>query len=109
MILKIGLHGASGKMGQEVTKLVDSTPAQFKIEQNYDRNFFARLKYAEPNGKPKAKSEAQLKPNVDVVVDFSLPEALSVLCDYCLAQKIPLVSGTTGLKENHFEMLLELS
>ena len=46
-----------------------------------------------------AEQWAKVKPDeVDVVVDFSSPEGLSGALDWCLKNKKPLVSGTTGLK-----------
>lgn len=36
-------------------------------------------------------------PGADVVIDFSLPEALPQVVELCLRQGLPLVSGTTGL------------
>jgi 4-hydroxy-tetrahydrodipicolinate reductase len=36
-------------------------------------------------------------PTIDVVVDFSSPEALSSALDHCLTNNVALVSGTTGL------------
>lgn len=44
-------------------------------------------------------------PAVDVVVDFSLPEAFDGLLAYCRSRRLPLVCGTTGLSEAQREGL----
>ena len=43
----------------------------------------------------------------DVVIDFSVPEALDAILATCLDQKIPLVVATTGLTETQQESLHE--
>jgi 4-hydroxy-tetrahydrodipicolinate reductase len=42
----------------------------------------------------------------DVVIDFSLPEAMGMVIDYCLEYKVALVSGTTGLNEKQSEKII---
>lgn len=55
------------------------------------------------------KRLAEFKDQGDVVVDFSLPEALPELLKYCETHKVPLVSGTTGLSAQDKEALKTLS
>ncbi|HLQ45795.1 MAG TPA: 4-hydroxy-tetrahydrodipicolinate reductase, partial [Planctomycetaceae bacterium] len=50
-------------------------------------------------GKTGIKIAAELSSPVDVVIDFSVPEATELLISKCVAQKIPLVVATTGLGE----------
>ncbi len=45
----------------------------------------------------------------DVVVDFSAPDAFDKLLKLCVASKIPLVSGTTGLSQEQFKKMKEAS
>jgi 4-hydroxy-tetrahydrodipicolinate reductase len=42
---------------------------------------------------------SNLPSGVDVVIDFSLPAAAEAITQTCLAQKVPLVMGTTGFSE----------
>lgn len=42
---------------------------------------------------------------VDAIIDFSSPTGLLAAIEMALALKVPLVSGTTGLNEEHFEKL----
>ena len=41
----------------------------------------------------------------DVAIDFSIPEAAVENISYCLENKIPIVSGTTGWLENYHKMV----
>ena len=41
----------------------------------------------------------------DVAIDFSIPEAAVANISYCLENKIPIVSGTTGWLENYHKMV----
>lgn len=51
--------------------------------------------------------EALEKP--DVVIDFSHPANLDMLCGYCEANGVPAVIATTGLEEQHLAKIDELS
>ncbi len=43
--------------------------------------------------------------DIDVVIDFSSPELFGKVVQWCAKHKKPLVSGTTGIQENHKKML----
>jgi 4-hydroxy-tetrahydrodipicolinate reductase len=44
---------------------------------------------------------------VDVVIDFSLPAAAEAIVQTCVAQKLPLVMGTTGFSDSQQRKLTE--
>lgn len=44
---------------------------------------------------------------VDVVIDFSLPEAVDGVLQHCLASKTPLVIATTGLSDDQQQTIAE--
>ncbi|MGE3973152.1 MAG: 4-hydroxy-tetrahydrodipicolinate reductase [Bdellovibrionales bacterium] len=77
--LNVCISGASGRMGQELKKLIESDKS---------------LQWAAPYDRKKKTLGSS-----DVVVDFSLPEGFSELLAACVKSKTPLVSGTTGLTE----------
>ncbi len=76
--MKIILSGASGRMGQEISKLVGQDK-KTKIVLSVGR--------AQPLKSVKA----------DVVIDFSQPEFLNDVLDFATKTKTPVVIGTTGL------------
>lgn len=43
--------------------------------------------------------------NADVAIDFSIPEAAVSNITYCIENKIPIISGTTGWLENYPKMV----
>ena len=43
--------------------------------------------------------------NISAVIDFSSPDGFIVSVNFCLKNKLPLISGTTGLKEEHLELV----
>ncbi|RJP69859.1 MAG: 4-hydroxy-tetrahydrodipicolinate reductase [Ignavibacteriales bacterium] len=81
-----GLIGASGKMGKEISALL--------TEHNYDCVFRYDLSGEEFDNTPQ------------VLIDFSLPEALEKSVGYSLKFNCPLIIGTTGLSN---EQLIQLN
>lgn len=92
--IKLGIYGASGRVGSELTAL---------IQNSKDFSAAVGIGHRQPPVgfvKNLAKLDKTAN-NVDVFVDFSLPEAFSDILDFCVSHKIPLVSGTTGLTSQH--------
>lgn len=81
--LKLGVSGASGRMGQSILDLAQSIQ---KVEVTESLN-------------QKSSLSSWEKEKVDVVIDFSSPQALKEVLNWCLENKKPLVSGTTSLDE----------
>lgn len=97
--IRIGLHGATGRMGQAVRALLDAD----------DRLQLAA--YApDSNDKHAAFFEKLATPGaVDVVVDFSQPQAVVPLAQACAEAGVALVSGTTGLNAGEMAQLQALA
>lgn len=93
--LKIGLHGATGRMGQTLQTLIGQ------------RDDLVLSAYApDSNDKHAAFFEHLNTPGaIDVVIDFSFAEVAPYLAEACANQKVALVSGTTGLTEAEFKKL----
>lgn len=91
--LKVGLVGASGRMGQEITEILKSK-SHFELHLAVCRSAsLAEFAYTRktPNC-PEAK-------DVDVWIDFSSPELLKQLLSIAVKNKTAVVSGTTGLSD----------
>lgn len=89
-------------MGQVITRIVADHPAM-KIVAGcdlYDKQLSDYPVYASFN---------LVKEEADVVIDFSNPNALSGLLDYCLEKRLPVVVATTGLDEKQKDMLKSAS
>lgn len=91
--LKVGLFGATGKMGQEIAAI---------IQESKD------LELSVPISRKTKLSVTDAK-KIDVVIDFSLPENLTRVLDFCKTHKLPLVSGVTGLSEKQLKELRDIS
>ena len=99
---RIAIHGAAGRMGRRLVTLAS---------QDDQLQLVAAMESAEH---PQLGDDVGLvcglgelgvclrdsrDGDVDVVVDFSVPEAVSKITAICVGQKIPLVVATTGLND----------
>jgi 4-hydroxy-tetrahydrodipicolinate reductase len=91
--LRVLVHGANGRMGQAVLRLAGERD-DIAIVGAVSRKVGQRVVEGVPQF---AANELGGTPDCDVVIDFSLPEAFDALLAHCVAQRRPLVSGTTGL------------
>lgn len=87
-MLRLAVSGTTGRMGKEILEC---------IKKNDGLSFEIGFSSTEPL--------AKWDPNlIDAVVDFSLPESFSEVFKWCMENKKPLVSGTTGFDFKPFEM-----
>ncbi|MCB0411493.1 MAG: 4-hydroxy-tetrahydrodipicolinate reductase [Bdellovibrionales bacterium] len=89
--LNLAISGASGRVGKELLAICESS-SEFHLSLQGDHH----------------RPICELK-DIDVVVDFSSPKALSDLLVICADQKVPLVSGTTGLSEEDRKQMKKTS
>jgi 4-hydroxy-tetrahydrodipicolinate reductase len=90
-MIRIIVHGCSGKMGQAVIALASASP---------DIQIVAGVDPAAPSGKaafPVYPDLAACDLPADVLIDFSSPKALPGLLQAASARKLPLIVATTGL------------
>ncbi|MCD6551034.1 4-hydroxy-tetrahydrodipicolinate reductase [Thermotoga sp.] len=87
--MKYGIVGYSGRMGQEIQKVFSEKGHELVLRVDVNSE--------------------EIKDSPDVIVDFSSPDALPKTVELSRTYKSALVLGTTALKEEHFEMLKDLS
>jgi 4-hydroxy-tetrahydrodipicolinate reductase len=101
-ILSIGIHGASGRMGTRLIQLIADDPAlalavalvrEGHREIGRDAGIYAGRPATGVLLSPSVPASAA----IDAMIDFSVPSAVPQITDCCVARKIPLVVGTTGL------------
>lgn len=102
MMIKVVVSGAMGKMGKEISELISSRN-DMKIVAGLD------VIYEELEDFTIYDDIGKIPTIPDVIVDFSHPSAISKLTDYAVLQGVALVTGTTGLKEQHKKILYEAS
>lgn len=102
-MLKVGLSGCNGTMGRILNELLQEdqhTTVVFGIDLDP-----ARFE----NEYPVFKTPKEVTVPCDVVIDFSKPENIDALIDYCLLNRVPAVIATTGLTEEQESKIVEAS
>ena len=88
---KIGITGASGRMGQSLIDVIENTDG-LELSGTVDKGDDLALFFK----------------TADVVIDFTIPEATIAHVDMAVQTGTPLVIGTTGLNDDQ-EALLQSS
>lgn len=95
-MVKIIMHGCNGAMGQVITKLA-AEDKDAEITAGIDRVDNRENPYLVFTSCDACDVEA------DVIVDFSVAQAVDGVLAYALKRKMPLVLCTTGLSEKQLE------
>ena len=99
----LGIFGAAGRMGRVLidaieqnknTKLVAAIEREGSTFLGMDVGELAGIGKRELKVRDSLDTSNQV---VDVMIDFTLPVALSANLERCIANKLPVVIGTTGL------------
>ena len=101
---RVSVHGAAGRMGRNITKLLVEDKGATLVSAiehagspviGQDVAVLAGLN--EPLGVVVTSSLEAALERAEVVIDFSLPTASRALFEACTARKVAVVVGTTGL------------
>lgn len=110
--IRLAIHGAAGRMGRRLVALGSADP---------ELCIAAALEHA---GHPELGRDAgevaavsklgislstELIPELDAVIDFSIPDAAIRITERCVQKKIPLVVATTGLSQEQGERIRDAS
>ena len=99
-VLKLGVNGAAGRMGQRVVALASADKA-LKVAAAYEWSGSPKLGYDAGElagvGKLHVPVAAEIGEHMDVVIDFSTPDGCMHILKQCAERSIPLVVATTGL------------
>ena len=97
-MIKVAVCGANGKMGKEVINAVNNAD---------DMELVAKIDIFD--GEFSTIEEAHNTKQIDVLIDFTQPNSIYNNAKYCLSNKINIVIGTTGLKDEQIEKLKQMS
>ena len=86
----VAVVGADGKMGKEICEKLSGV---FEIVKVTEKNPIENLK----------------DQNIDLVIDFSVPNQSVVSANFCKEKQIPLILGTTGHTQEQLEKLKLIS
>lgn len=88
---KVFIFGKSGRMGQEICSILDEHSQ------------------AEYCGGRTSRGDDGLLSDADVLIDFSVPQALTYVLELAVSQNKPIVIGTTGLSSEHMTAIKKAS
>ena len=108
---RIVIHGAAGRMGQRLIAMA-TADNQWEIVGALESENHPQL--GKDAGEIAGVGPLQLPlqsslPEADVVIDFSVPEATVGLAKVCAAQKVPLVTATTGLQDAQLQAVRDVA
>jgi 4-hydroxy-tetrahydrodipicolinate reductase len=101
-MINVLMSGCNGKMGQVITRLA-SQYENLEIVAGFDINDSIKNPY------PVFTDLNKINQKIDVVIDFSNPDALRRILSFTEKGKIPLVMATTGLSQAETKMLISAS
>lgn len=100
-MIKILLNGCNGKMGKVISEMAKESTI-ISIAAGVDKNS-SNLDY------PCYNSIQECENHIDVILDFSRPDALDSLCQYSKEKNIPIVFCTTGYTAEQLSKIHSLS
>lgn len=100
-MIRMLLNGCNGKMGKVISEMAKSSKT-ISIVSGIDKNS-SNLSYPCYNHIDECKDE------IDVILDFSRPEALDALCKYSKQKNVPIVFCTTGYTSEQLSKIHSLS
>jgi 4-hydroxy-tetrahydrodipicolinate reductase len=110
--IQVGVNGAAGRMGQRIVALTFQDPELYvgaaleaadNPEMGRDVGEIAGI------GSIGMPVTAELRGNVDVIIDFSTPDGLIEIAEICAERHIGLVAATTGLSEQQQSTVAEVA
>ena len=113
--INIGVIGAGGRMGRMLIEAVQDNPQttlNAAIERQGSSLVGADAGEVAAIGRLEVQIVDDLKAvinDIDVLIDFSLPDATEQNMQICAANKVAMVIGTTGFNEQQEQVLKEAS
>lgn len=105
-MIKLGIAGVCGRMGRRIFELA-SKDKEFELNLALEKKGTPMI--GRDLGKLKISSSADGLFLIDVLIDFTLPEATEANLDYVAKYKKALVLGTTGLSDAQVKKVEEIS
>lgn len=100
MTVKIGIHGAGGRMGRRLMCLAAKDP-ELAVTEAVDWEKHPAMGSLVRSFEPDAPGGVYLKTAFsgasDLIIDFSMPDGTAKIVAYALEKKVPVVIGTTGI------------
>lgn len=105
-MLRVGVFGATGRVGRLVVEILNRDP-KAQVESVFVRN---NLDFSLHPSTLVTNDYDTFLNSSDVIIDFSLPDAtLKLLRSALSGNPKPIVIGTTGLEDDHFNLIKDAS
>lgn len=110
--LRVAIHGAAGRMGRRLVALGSSDPGLQIVgavdtanhpDQGKDAGVLAGTRALD------VAIQSELPPQLDVVIDFSVPQAAVQIAEICCRRGLPLVLATTGFEPHQKAQITEFA
>ena len=112
MILRIGITGAAGRMGRMLAEAIaaSDTPARLtaaieRPESTLLGADMGELLGGEASGVVISPDLAAVADQIDVLIDFTVPESTLAQAAICAERGLPMVVGTTGFSDEQTQAL----
>lgn len=105
-MIKLGIAGACGKMGRRIFELA-CADKDFEVNLALEKKGTPVI--GKELGKLKVSSNSDGMFLIDVLIDFTIPEAVETNLDYLARYKKALVLGTTGLNQSQLKKVEEVA
>lgn len=102
-MVKVILSGYNGKMGKTILNILSNFP-NINIAAGIDKNTFDSTESF-----PVFNNIKDCNVEADVILDFSRPDSLKDLTEYCIANKLSLVLCTTGYSKEEVQYINDSS
>lgn len=101
-MINVLINGCNGKMGKEIAKQVSKTD-NMCIAAGVDILDLGDNKF------PVYSNTDDIKEEIHVIIDFSIPKATINILEYANKKHIPIVIATTGFNDEEKEKIVEYS
>lgn len=109
-VINVGVFGASGRVGSRIVEAIGGY-SECRLASVFIRSgaSLSSVSLHVPQDCLVTDKISSFLEVCDIVIDFSLPQACSILLDTLIAYPKPLVSGTTGLSSEALQKMQFLS
>lgn len=99
--IRIILNGAGGRMGREISRILESGSSPCSLAAAVDAKGLDAVPY------PAYTSVSDCDIEADCIIDFSHHSATAELMQYAVSRSLPIVVATTGQTEEELSMIRE--
>ena len=112
MTVRIGITGAAGRMGRMLAEAIAGSHAPAKLTAAIERPEstllgadMGELLGGDASGVVMSSDLAAVADQIDVLIDFTVPESTLAQAATCAAHGLPMVVGTTGFSDEQAQSL----